>query len=48
MKPEMSVLVVNYNTWNECASAIHSLRQNPPRRKDGSVMRDARAAGAIS
>ena len=38
MKPEMSVLIVNYNTWHDCAAAIRSLRQNPPRRKDGSVM----------
>ncbi len=38
MKPEMSVLIVNYNTWHECAAAVRSLRQQPPRRKDGSLM----------
>lgn len=38
MKPEMSVLIVNYNTWHDCAKAVLSLRQNPPRRADGSAM----------
>jgi GT2 family glycosyltransferase len=36
--PELSVLIVNYNTWRECAAAVQSLRRNPPLRADGSVM----------
>ncbi|MBL9078351.1 MAG: glycosyltransferase family 2 protein [Planctomycetes bacterium] len=35
---ELSVLIVNYNTWRECAAAIASLRRHPPRRADGSPM----------
>ena len=38
VSPELSVLIVNYNTWWECVGAIRSLRQNPPTRPDGSVM----------
>ena len=38
MKPELSVLIVNYNTWRDCAHAVQSLRRNPPRRRDGSAM----------
>lgn len=38
MTPEMSVLIVNYNTWRECAAAIRSLREAPPTRPDGSRM----------
>jgi GT2 family glycosyltransferase len=36
--PELSVLIVNYNTWRECAAAVRSLRRNPPMRADGSAM----------
>ena len=35
---ELSVLIVNYNSWRECAQAIASLRQNGPTRPDGSPM----------
>ena len=35
---ELSVLIVNYNSWRECAQAIESLRQNGPTRPDGSPM----------
>jgi len=35
---ELSVLIVNYNSWNECAQAISSLRRHPPTRPDGSPM----------
>jgi GT2 family glycosyltransferase len=35
---ELSVLIVNYNTWRECAQAIASLRANGPTRPDGSPM----------
>ncbi len=35
---ELSVLIVNYNTWRECAQAIATLRQHPPTRPDGSPM----------
>ena len=35
---ELSVLIVNYNTWRECAHAIASLRQHGPVRPDGSPM----------
>ncbi|MGE3175596.1 MAG: glycosyltransferase family 2 protein [Planctomycetota bacterium] len=38
MTPELSVLIVNYNSWNECAAAVQSLRQNPPTRPDGTPM----------
>ncbi len=38
VSPELSVLIVNYNTWRECAAAVQSLRENPPTRPDGSVM----------
>lgn len=38
MTAELSVLIVNYNTWAECAAAIASLRQHPPTRADGSPM----------
>jgi GT2 family glycosyltransferase len=36
--PELSVLIVNYNTWRDCAAAVQSLRQNGPTRADGSPM----------
>ncbi|HEX5052806.1 MAG TPA: glycosyltransferase family 2 protein [Planctomycetota bacterium] len=35
---ELSVLIVNYNTWRECAGAIATLRQHGPTRPDGSPM----------
>lgn len=35
---ELSVLIVNYNSWKECAQAIESLRSNGPTRPDGSPM----------
>ncbi len=38
MTPELSVLIVNYNTWRDCAAAVRSLRKQPPTRPDGSVM----------
>lgn len=38
MTPELSVLIVNYNTWRECAQAVRSLLQAPPTRPDGSTM----------
>ena len=38
MTAELSVLIVNYNTWRECAAAVQSLRRHPPTRPDGSVM----------
>ena len=36
--PELSVLVVNYNSWQVCAAAIASLRCHGPTRPDGSPM----------
>lgn len=35
---ELSVLIVNYNSWRECAQAIATLRQHGPTRPDGSPM----------
>ena len=35
---ELSVLIVNYNTWGECAEAIRTLRSHGPTRADGSPM----------
>lgn len=35
---ELSVLIVNYNTWRECANAVATLRQHGPTRADGSPM----------
>ncbi|MCK5944978.1 MAG: glycosyltransferase family 2 protein [Planctomycetes bacterium] len=35
---ELSVLIVNYNSWRECAQAIASLREHGPTRADGSPM----------
>ncbi|MFK7743337.1 MAG: glycosyltransferase [Planctomycetota bacterium] len=35
---ELSVLIVNYNSWVECAQAIRTLRQDPPTRADGSAL----------
>jgi GT2 family glycosyltransferase len=35
---ELSVLIVNYNTWRECAAAIASLRRHGPTHVDGSPM----------
>ena len=36
--PELSVLIVNYNTWRECRQAIATLRQYGPTHPDGSSM----------
>lgn len=38
MTVELSVLIVNYNTWRECADAVASLREHGPTRPDGSPM----------
>lgn len=38
MKPELSVLIVNYNTWRECVQAVRSLLRCPPTRADGSTL----------
>ncbi len=35
---ELSVLIVNYNSWRECAQAIATLRQHGPTRPDGTPM----------
>lgn len=35
---ELSVLIVNYNSWSECAQALATLRQHGPTRPDGSPM----------
>ena len=35
---ELSVLIVNYNSWRVCLGALRSLRANAPRRADGSAM----------
>lgn len=35
---ELSVLIVNYNSWRECAQAIATLREFGPTRPDGSAM----------
>lgn len=35
---ELSVLIVNYNTWRECAAAVASLRRHGPQRADGTAM----------
>jgi GT2 family glycosyltransferase len=35
---ELSVLIVNYNSWRECAQAIASLREHGPQYPDGSPM----------
>ncbi len=35
---ELSVLIVNYNTWAECAQAIATLRRHGPTRPDGAPM----------
>lgn len=35
---ELSVLIVNYNSWHECRQAIATLRQHGPTRPDGSPM----------
>lgn len=35
---ELSVLIVNYNSWRECAHAIATLREHGPTRPDGSPM----------
>ena len=35
---ELSVLIVNYNSWGECAAAVASLRRHGPKRSDGSPM----------
>ena len=36
--PELSVLIVNYNTWDVCAGAVASLRRHGPTRPDGTPM----------
>jgi GT2 family glycosyltransferase len=35
---ELSVLIVNYNSWRECATAIATLRAHGPKQRDGSPM----------
>lgn len=35
---ELSVLIVNYNSWRECANAVATLRAHGPTRPDGSPM----------
>lgn len=35
---ELSVLIVNFNTWRECAAAVASLRRHGPTNVDGSPM----------
>ncbi len=35
---ELSVLIVNYNSWRECVQAIATLREFGPTRPDGSAM----------
>ena len=35
---ELSVLIVNYNTWRECVIALRTLRLHGPTRPDGSPM----------
>ena len=35
---ELSVLIVNYNTWRECIAAVRTLREHGPTRADGSPM----------
>ncbi len=35
---ELSVLIVNYNTWRECAQAVATLRAHGPTRPDGTPM----------
>jgi N-acetylglucosaminyl-diphospho-decaprenol L-rhamnosyltransferase len=35
---ELSVLIVNYNSWRECAAAVATLRANGPTRADGAPM----------
>ncbi|HEX6813930.1 MAG TPA: glycosyltransferase family 2 protein [Planctomycetota bacterium] len=35
---ELSVLIVNYNSWRECATAIATLRAHGPKHADGSPM----------
>ncbi len=35
---ELSVLIVNYNSWRECRTAIATLRQHGPKHPDGSPM----------
>ncbi|MEM7203373.1 MAG: glycosyltransferase family 2 protein [Planctomycetota bacterium] len=36
--PELSVLIVNYNSWRVCVDAVQSLLENPPTRADGAQM----------
>lgn len=36
--PELSVLIVNYNSWHECVQAIATLREHGPTRPDGTPM----------
>jgi N-acetylglucosaminyl-diphospho-decaprenol L-rhamnosyltransferase len=37
-RAELSVLIVNYNSWRECAHAVATLRCNGPTRPDGTPM----------
>jgi GT2 family glycosyltransferase len=36
--PELSLLVVNYNTWRLCVEAVETFAAHPPTRADGSAM----------
>lgn len=38
ISPELSVLIVNYNSWMLCVQAVATLHQHPPVRPDGSPM----------
>ncbi len=35
---ELSLLIVNYNSWRLCVEALQSFAEHPPRRADGSAM----------
>lgn len=35
---DLSLLIVNYNTWRLCVDALRSFRAHPPRRADGSEL----------
>lgn len=37
-EPELSLLIVNYNSWKECVAALESFARHAPRRRDGSPM----------
>jgi len=36
--PELSLLIVNYNSWKECQGALESFARHAPTRRDGSAM----------